>query len=146
MSPYIRTVRTASGATAVQVIYSRAGGTRDLTHIGSAHTDEEIAALKAQAQAMLHDENQLALDLDVEDPTKQQPARRITAITTGKRAGYLLDAIDTTYQRIGLDQATESDEVFRNLVRARIIKPGSKLDSIKNPRRSRSDIRQLRHH
>lgn len=34
--PYVRTVKTASGATAVQVIYSSHGGSRDIGHVGSA--------------------------------------------------------------------------------------------------------------
>lgn len=35
--PYVWAVRTASGATAVQIVYSSHRGLRDIEHIGSAH-------------------------------------------------------------------------------------------------------------
>lgn len=35
--PYVRTVKTASGATAVQIVYFSLRGSRDIEHIGSAH-------------------------------------------------------------------------------------------------------------
>ena len=41
----MRTVKTASGATAVQVVWSSARGSRSMDHIGSAHTPEDIAIL-----------------------------------------------------------------------------------------------------
>jgi hypothetical protein len=34
-----RTVKTASGARAVQIVYSNRGGKRTIEHIGSAHDD-----------------------------------------------------------------------------------------------------------
>lgn len=42
MSPYIRTVTTASGATAVQIILSEYSGKRTMQHIGSAHDEHEL--------------------------------------------------------------------------------------------------------
>jgi Transposase DDE domain len=39
--PYIRTVKTASGATAVQIVHSNRRGSREIEHIGSAHTPED---------------------------------------------------------------------------------------------------------
>mgnify|MGYP001014468483 FL=1 len=46
MSPYIRTVRTASGATALQVVCSSGKGLRDIEHVGSAHTEVDVELLK----------------------------------------------------------------------------------------------------
>ena len=46
---YVRTVKTASGATAVQIVYSSRRGSREIEHIGSAHDEAELAALKAAA-------------------------------------------------------------------------------------------------
>lgn len=48
MSPHIHTVNTASGVTAVQIVHSYAGGTASTEHMGSAHSDTELAALKAE--------------------------------------------------------------------------------------------------
>ena len=45
--------------------------------------------------------------------------------------GSLLDALEHAYQVLGLEAAAGGDEVFRDLVLARIIEPVSKLDSIK---------------
>jgi len=33
--PYVRTVKTASGATAVQIVYSSHHGSRKIEHVGS---------------------------------------------------------------------------------------------------------------
>jgi hypothetical protein len=51
--PYVRTVKTASGATAVQIVYSSRRGSRDIEHIGSAHGDAELEMLKAVARQRL---------------------------------------------------------------------------------------------
>jgi hypothetical protein len=40
--PYGRTVKTASGAMAVQIVYSSRRGSRDIEHIGSPHDDAEL--------------------------------------------------------------------------------------------------------
>ncbi|WP_312898982.1 IS1634 family transposase [Corynebacterium variabile] len=134
MSPHIRTVTTASGATAVQIVHSNRRGSRSIDHIGSAHTDAELAALKAEAARRLQgDQLALGLDLDVSDI----PTARGTGTVdqpwevTAQRSGYLLDAIDTAYKAIGLDTAADNDEVFAGLVTARILQPGSKYDSIR---------------
>jgi hypothetical protein len=47
--PYLRTVKTASGAIAVQIVHSSRRGSRDIEHIGSAHDDAELELLKAVA-------------------------------------------------------------------------------------------------
>jgi len=43
--------------------------------------------------------------------------------------GRLLDALGHGYAVLGLDKAAGGDQVFRDLVLARIIEPASKLDS-----------------
>jgi len=47
---YVRTVKTAPGATAVQIVWSSRRGSRRIEHIGSAHDDAELEALKAAAR------------------------------------------------------------------------------------------------
>ena len=46
---YVRTVKTSSGAVAVQVVWKSRHGSRDIEHLGSAHTDAEVEVLKAVA-------------------------------------------------------------------------------------------------
>jgi hypothetical protein len=50
---YVRTVKTSSGATAVQIVHSSRKGSRKIEHLGSAHTEQEIAALKIAAAKRL---------------------------------------------------------------------------------------------
>lgn len=42
------TVRTASGAAAVQIVYSPRRGSRNIEHIGSAHDDAELELLRVR--------------------------------------------------------------------------------------------------
>lgn len=53
MFPYVHTVKTASGATAAQVVPSLRRGSRDIEHIGLAHDQAELEALKAAARQRL---------------------------------------------------------------------------------------------
>ena len=62
---YVRTVKTASGATAVQIVWSTRRGSRQIEHLGSAHDDGEVEALKAAARQRLA-EGQGALDLGLD--------------------------------------------------------------------------------
>jgi hypothetical protein len=47
---YVRTVKTASGAIAVQIVWSTRRSSRQIEHLGSAHDDGEVEALKAAAR------------------------------------------------------------------------------------------------
>jgi hypothetical protein len=46
----MRTVKTTSGATAVQVVWSSRRGSREIEHLGPAHDEAELESLKAAAQ------------------------------------------------------------------------------------------------
>ena len=45
------------------------------------------------------------------------------------RMEHLLHALERAYARLGFEQATGTDEVFKQLVLARIIEPTSKFDA-----------------
>jgi hypothetical protein len=45
--------------------------------------------------------------------------------------GHLLDALDHAYRVLGFEEAASRDEVFAQLVLARVIEPVSKLDSLR---------------
>ena len=63
--PRIRVVPTGSGARAVQVIWHYRDNKPVLDHLGSAHTVEDLALLKARAQRLIDDRQPaLAIDLD----------------------------------------------------------------------------------
>lgn len=71
--PHIRTVKTASGAWAVQIVYSRRKGSRQIKHIGSAHDDAQLELLKAAARQRMA-AGQGELDLGLADPLLAQSA------------------------------------------------------------------------
>jgi hypothetical protein len=48
--PYVRTMKTKSGATAVQFVYLSRLGSRDIEHLWSAHDEAELEAMKAAAR------------------------------------------------------------------------------------------------
>jgi hypothetical protein len=123
---YVRTVRTGSGAIAVQIVYSSRRGSLDIEHIGSAHDDAELAALRAVAQQRLA-AGQGVLQLG---PGYGAGAGDPLPITSS-RMSHLLDALDRAWQVLGLAQAAGGDEVFFGLVAARIIEQVSKLDSLR---------------
>ncbi|HCD4229288.1 TPA: transposase, partial [Corynebacterium striatum] len=95
-------------------------------------TDHDLAALMVKAQRLV-DGEQISLDLKVL-PSAVAVSGTGTVdnpvTVSGERAGLLLDAIRGAFQLLGLDTASGKDEVFFNLVQARIISPGSKFDSI----------------
>jgi hypothetical protein len=122
---YVRTVRTASGATAVQIVYSSRRGARDIEHFGSAHDEAELEALKAAARQRLA-EGQGVLELGLETAAGSGPLEIVSS-----RMGHLWDALCHAYDLLGFAEATGHDDVFRYLVLARIIEPTSKLDSLR---------------
>jgi len=123
---YVRTVKSASGATAVQIVWSTRRGSRQIEHLGSAHDDADAEALKAAAHQRLA-EGQGALDLGLNTAgVDGEPLEIIDS-----KASHLWDALCRAYQILGFDTATGGDEVFRDLVLARIVEPTSKQDSLR---------------
>jgi len=122
---YLRTVKTSSGATAVQIVHSSRRGSRDIEHLGSAHTAAEVELLKAAGRQKLA-AGQGELDLGLQTATPGGPLPIISSVM-----GCLVDALAHAYDVLGFTAATGEDEAFFQLVAARIIEPVSKLDSLR---------------
>ena len=121
--PYVRTVRTSSGATAVQIVWKYRRGSREIEHLGSAHSEVDVELLKAAAvQRIAAGQDELPLGT----PAKTEPA---ALEITSTRMGRLLDAVGYAYRQLGLNVAAGRDQVFEQLVTARIIEPTSKEDA-----------------
>jgi hypothetical protein len=144
---YVRKVRTASGAVAVQVVRKHRGQREILAHVGSAHTDAELGILLERAQRIAAGDQQV---LDIEAAARTQ---RIDAVAYWRTGGLipapaspkgapappgrtaatysrlLYDVIGTVYDWLGFDVV--DDAVFRDLVIARIVEPTSKADSLR---------------
>ena len=143
---WVRRVRTASGATAVQIAESVDGRRRIVRHIGSAHDEAGLGLLVERARRLLADDAQGVLDLGI---TPQVVKARMVAPPTGglfddpaggftprqlvghaqvlkSTSGLLFDALAGVYAGLGFDVV--ADEVFRDLVIAKIVEPTSLLD------------------
>ena len=62
---WVRRVRTASGATAVQIAESVQGRRRIVRHVGSARDEVELGVLIDEAHRLLTDDRQGMLDLGI---------------------------------------------------------------------------------
>lgn len=108
----------------MQIVYSNRRGSREIEHIGSAHTPEDVEVLKTVARQRLH-ANQDTLDLDDGQLGDQE------APIVSSQARHLWEVLGTAYRVLGLDQACGGDEVFKLLTLARVIEPTSKLEAIR---------------
>ncbi|OIQ94678.1 transposase DDE domain protein [mine drainage metagenome] len=153
VSRFVRKVRTASGAVAVQVVTRRGRQVEQVEHVGSAHTDAELALLLAAARERLSP-GQDVLDLgdlavvparmdEVADWTAEaallaQPApvpggRPVSVAAGGRVVGTSADllwrVLTSAYTRLGFDVL--GDEGFRAMVLARIVEPTSKAEVVR---------------
>ena len=122
----MRKVRTASGATAVQIVSKSGGVRRIVEHLGSAHDETEVAALlEVGRQRIAAWQGQGLLDLESLDPA---PGRTglVGATVVSKRSDMLWDVLHGAYTRLGLRNATGGDRAFEQMVLARLIEPTSK--------------------
>ena len=148
VSRFVRKVRTKSGAVAVQVVTRQGRQVLGIEHVGSAHTDEDLALLVAAARdRLLH--GQAALDLgevdavparmvDVADWTVPDAGLPPARARAGGRPGgrvvatsslLLWRVLSDAYSHLGFDVL--GDEAFRAMVLARIVEPTSKADSLR---------------
>jgi len=140
-------VRTASGSTAVQIAESVAGRRRIVRHVGSARDEAELGLLMEEAWCLLEDDRQGVLDLGITPQARRVamvPAPGQRALFGGEPApgprplvprartlktasGLLYDVLAGVYADLGFDAL--GDEVFRDLVIARVVEPTSLLDA-----------------
>jgi hypothetical protein len=143
---FVRKVRSASGAVAVQVMRKAGGGDELVEHVGSAHTDAELGVLLERARRIAA-EGQQVLDFEVPIPVERvddvadwragelvRPDRPPAGVsgagrTVGTSSRLLYDVLAAVYDRLGFNVV--GDAVFRDLVIARIVEPTSKADSMR---------------
>ena len=121
MAPFLRKVTTASGASAVQIVEKIDRKNRVIEHLGSAHTDAELAVLLEVGRQKLH-EGQPALDLGFAYRTATAPA-----VVGASSSRILTTTIRDAFTALGFDQAV--DEAFFQLVLAKIVEQTSMVDS-----------------
>ena len=125
---YVRTVKTASGARAVQIVHGSRRGARRIEHLGSAHDDQELEALKVAArQRLAGGQGELELGLD----TRGAVAGPGPLPITSSQMGHLWQGLGTAYQVLGFDRPPAGTRCSAQLVLARIIEPTSKPDTLR---------------
>ncbi|UQE75471.1 hypothetical protein MYK68_02280 [Gordonia sp. PP30] len=124
MGLFVRKVRTASGATAVQIVSKERGVRRIVEHIGFAHTPEELAVLLEVADTKIH-AGQLAFDLSASLPAKVSAVPEVA----GSQSRVLWEVLEQGYRDLGFDKI--GTDAFKQLVLARIVEPTSKADTIR---------------
>jgi transposase len=117
---FIRKVKTASGATAVQIATKHKGHVVKIDHIGSAHTNEELQVLLSLAQKKLHT-NQI--ELFPEATSSLQVGIKRTY------SGLLWGTLRNEYQKLSFTKL--EDAVFEAICLSRIVEPTSKIDSLR---------------
>ena len=84
---YVRKVRTASGAVAVQVVAKLRGRRQILAHVGSAHTDAELGMLLERARVIaLGDQGQFEFEVPARTESVQEVANGSPATLFGPPA------------------------------------------------------------
>ncbi|MGX1770391.1 IS1634 family transposase [Dietzia sp. NPDC055343] len=124
MSPFVRKVKTSSGATAVQIVEKIRGQRKILEHIGSAHTEGELAALIAVARGKIT-AGQQPLELGLEPEAQVRSGG--DAMVRRHSSELLWQTLTSTFDALGFDAV--ADETFKALVCARLVEPTSKLDT-----------------
>jgi hypothetical protein len=124
MGLYVRKVKTASGATAVQIASTSRGVRTIEEHIGSARDDAAVAALVSVARKKIQGD-QLAFDFALtsgESPVGQP-------VVVSRRSRILWEVLENAYERIGLGDV--GNNAFKQLVLGRVVEPTSKADTIR---------------
>lgn len=117
---FIRKVKTASGATAVQIARKEYGRIVQFVHLGSAHIEAELGTLLALARKRL-------LGAQLRLFTETDPSLEISLKQPVSR--LLLQVLTEQYNLLGFDRL--EDDIFAYLCLARIVEPTSKLDSLR---------------
>lgn len=134
----------------MQVVEKRRGKLTIIAHVGSAHTETELGLLLERGRQILHG-GQQTLDLELQDPVRSAPliptpeskpslfevpesnSHAPRAVDRPRTVGTVSDVLWSTlrqaYARLGFNAL--GDEVFEQLVLARLVEPTSKLDSLR---------------
>lgn len=118
MSLFVRKVKTASGAVAVQIAEKRRGVRTVVENLGSAHTDAEMAVMVQVAKDKIAGDQQ-KFDLQIPVATdKSAPSVGLSGpVVTGSSSQLLWDVFEQAFARIGFESI--GNDVFKALVLAR---------------------------
>lgn len=124
---FVRKKKNRSGTTSIVIVDKHGGKFKELHTVGIAHTDEEIAAMRAKGRQWIN--NHLGIQLlDFDGFSKKEEEVRSAEYMLSNIDSILLNGakliIDKVYDSIGFNQI--EDETLRQLVVARLCQPMSK--------------------
>lgn len=123
---HIRVIKTASGASAVQVIYYRNRKRVVFKHIGSARSSQELESLILVAQDVIKN---TSADIPLFEDFKLDNLLYLDKCEfLGVYSTFLYEAISDVISQIGLDKIKK--QLLLDLIAIRIVEPASKLRSI----------------
>jgi len=123
---FIRTTKTASGATAVQIVRYQNRKTVIVQHLGSAHDKEELTTLKQSAAAWINKTTQQSSLFPSKPVSHTLPLDKCQYL--GFRYGLLYENLSKLFIIFKFHLLRHT--LLTDLVLARIIEPGSKLQSL----------------
>lgn len=122
----IRVTKTASGASAVQVVYYRNRKRIIFKHIGSARNSQELESLKVVAQDMI---NNYSPEIPLFEEVKFDNLLYLDKSEfLGVYSTFLYETLSDLLSQIGLDKIKK--QLLLDLVIIRVVEPASKLRSI----------------
>jgi transposase/CYTH domain-containing protein len=121
MGKYIHQTKTKNGSIKVRIIFKDGRKFIKTQHIGVAHNDLELALFLEKARQEMVDKHQPEFEF----------VKNENASVTIKRGykRFLFNALGKIYDQLNFDKLR--DNIFKDLVIARIIEPTSKLDSVR---------------
>jgi hypothetical protein len=123
---HIRVIETASGASAVQVVYYRNRKRVVFKHIGSAKSSQELESLKLVAQEVI---NRFSPEISLFEEVKLSNLLYLDKCEfLGVYSTFIYEVISGLISQIGLDKIKK--QLLLDLVVIRIVEPASKLRSI----------------
>lgn len=121
----IRVVKTASGASAVQIVQYKNNKRIIVQHIGSSHTGEGIEELKLMATEWIKDNSAQLSFFSDESPSKLLHLNHCSFL--GVRYNFFYKEINKIQGVIGLKKLPQ---LLKDLITIRIFEPASKLRSL----------------
>ena len=123
---YIRTTKTASGSTAVQVVKYLNRKKIIVSHIGSAKNKPELKALKQAATAWIEKTSKQPSLFPAKTPSSLVPLDKCQYL--GFRYALVYESLQKLFTKFKFHLLRQ--KLLTDLVAARIIQPGSKLQSL----------------
>ena len=123
---HIRVIETASGASAVQVVYYRNRKRVVFKHIGSAKSSQELDSLKLVAQEVI---NRFSPEISLFEEVKLDNLLYLDKCEfLGVYSTFIYEVISGLISQIGLDRIKK--QLLLDLAAIRVVEPASKLRSI----------------